>query len=50
MPFHMLGMGILGERVETLGFYGMAVIFAGLILIDGRLEHRAITLQRTVLL
>ena len=36
----LLGMGILGERVETLGFYGMAVIFAGLILIDGRLIKR----------
>lgn len=36
----LLGMGILEERVETLGFYGMAVIFAGLILIDGRLIKR----------
>ena len=33
----LLGIGILGERVETLAFYGMGVIFVGLIFIDGRL-------------
>ena len=36
----LLGIGILGERVETLAFYGMGVIFIGLIFIDGRLVKR----------
>ena len=32
----MLGMGLLGERVLLVSFYGMGIIFSGLILIDGR--------------
>ena len=32
----ILGMGILGEEVLLVSFYGMGIIFSGLILIDGR--------------
>ncbi len=36
----LLGMGLLGETMEATTFYGMAIIFLGLICIDGRLIKR----------
>ena len=33
----LLGIGILGEYVHPMSFYGMAFIFSGLMLVDGRI-------------
>ncbi|WP_373083843.1 DMT family transporter [Sneathiella sp.] len=33
----ILGIGILGEEVEPMAFLGMGIIFAGLVVIDGRI-------------
>ena len=33
----ILGMGLLGERVAPVTFLGMGIIFAGLVIIDGRM-------------
>ena len=41
----VLGMGILGETVEVIVFYGIGLIFLGLVLIDGRATKRLIPPQ-----
>ena len=43
----LLGIGILGETVKPIVFYGMGIIFLGLILIDGRAIKHLTQKQRS---
>ena len=45
----LLGVAFLGEKISIFAYAGMALIFLGLVLIDGRVlkrRHRATTAQR----
>ena len=42
----LLGVFVLGERVDWTLFLGMALIFAGLVAVDGRLMRLFSALRR----